>query len=80
MVSITPEREKMQMSEFTNVAISKNRFGTIFYAIIDDARNVVAMFKAKDGFAYQINFIETTPMSVKKVADYISDLERKKAL
>lgn len=70
----------MQMLEFTNVAISKNKFGTIFYAIIDDARNVVAMFKAKDGLAYQINFIETSPTTIKKVAEYISGLERKQAL
>lgn len=74
------EREKMQMSEFTNVVISKNRYGTIFYAIIDDARNVVAMFKAKDGLAYQIDFIDTTPTTIKKVTEYISGLERKQAL
>ena len=68
------------MLELTNVAISKTRYGTTFYAVIDDTRNVVAIFKANGGLAYQITFIETTPSTIKKVADYISALERKQAL
>ena len=69
-----------KMSEFTNVAISKNRSGTIYYAVIDENRCVVAIFKAKDGMAYQINFIEDTPTTIKMVAEYILGLERKQAL
>jgi len=70
----------MKMFELTNIAISKSKFGTTYYAVIDENRCVVAIFKAKDGSAYQINYIETSPTTIKKVAEYILDLERKKAL
>lgn len=68
------------MFELTNIAISKSKFGTTYYAVIDENRCVVAIFKAKDGSAYQINFIEVSPTTIEKVAKYIRDLERKQAL
>lgn len=68
------------MFELTNIAISKTKFGTTYYAVIDENRCVVAIFKAKGGYAFQINFIENTPATIAKVDNYISDLERKQAL
>ena len=58
------------------LAISKTRYGTIYFAIVNEDGSTEAVAKCKDGICFAVTFIETTTSTYGSVIDFIRLQER----
>lgn len=61
---------------YKSLAISKTRYGTIYFAIIDEDGSTEAIARCKDGSCFAVTFIETTTSTYGSVIDFIRLQER----
>ena len=64
------------MEELRLLAVSKSKHGTMYYSVIDEFGCVMAIAKAKDGWCFDITFVETSPLSCKDIIDFIKKQEK----
>ena len=64
------------MEQFRLLAVSKSKYGTMYYSVIDEFGCVLAIARAKDGLCFDITFVESSPTSCKWVIEYIKKQEK----
>jgi hypothetical protein len=58
------------------IAISKTRYGSINFAIIEEDGTLEAIARCKDGSCFAITFVETITCNYQSVLDFVRLQER----
>ena len=75
-MSIRTPRKELNEMELRLLAISKTKHGTIYYSIIDEFGCVLAIARAKDGWCFNITFVESSPTACKEIIAFIKQQEK----
>lgn len=73
---MSKDRKELKEMELRLLAISKTKHGTMYYSIIDEFGCVLAIARAKDGWCFNIVFLESSPTACQQIIAFIKQQEK----